>query len=759
MATIDGKLLSSLRVVDLREELEKRGLDKNGLKKDLVKRLEEYMVQNKAEGSDNDSEEPEVVEETKPEESVPPSVKIDTKLEENDIVKEYMMMRQSQFQSAIQEVEENKDKTEEKEEAATNSTRSRRKRGQSHGNSESEEPVKTKEKPLPVKAEKVKIKRDSDVGDKKEEVQKTPKKPVEKSAEKVVDKASEKIDDKPKSPAKPSVKTPEKNKEKEPVEKTVEKTVQKSEKPVQKSPEKPAQKSPEKSVQKSSEKPVQKSPKKLVQKSPEKPLQKTPEKSIEKAVEKPVKNPKESDKVVSKKSEDKKESVSDKSKSPEKSIQKPVEKKLEKPVEEKTEKKAKESIKKPVEEKTEKKAKESVKKPVEKVVEKQAEIETKIDDSFKDDEAVDEILVSENVTFDEKDKDDEIPPTEEKSSPSETTESATEKREPVTFRKMLRLGSQNEDRKKRKWGDSKKVKTGIDTKAVSSSELKDIIPDIKPVLEEIKHEEEEKQQHHKKSADQLPAEEEVEKTCETVEKMDQNESIEEGPEKPSNITDEQKELPKPIVEDPAKIQEKLAPISEKNKNNSRIVEIQNLVRPFTNNQLINLLKRTGSFDEAPGQDFWIDKIKSHALVKYSTASEAEETVMALDGVKWPSSNQKKLIVTFTTNEHFERQSKEAVSLTRGPTASAFDSSDRGQKRNARENSEDNANRKRPRRDSNEIEDNHRKRKISASKDEQPPQAKREAKSLEVLFNKTKTLPSIYWKPKEEPLKADTETVS
>ena len=743
MATIDGKLLSSLRVVDLREELEKRGLDKNGLKKDLVKRLEEYMVQNKAEGSDNDSEEPEVVEETKPEESVPPSVKIDTKLEENDIVKEYMMMRQSQFQSAIQEVEENKDKTEEKEEAATNSTRSRRKRGQSHGNSESEEPVKTKEKPLPVKAEKVKIKRDSDVGDKKEEVQKTPKKPVEKSAEKVVDKASEKIDDKPKSPAKPSVKTPEKNKEKEPVEKTVEKTVQKSEKPVQKSPEKPAQKSPEKSVQKSSEKPVQKSPKKLVQKSPEKPLQKTPEKSIEKAVEKPVKNPKESDKVVSKKSEDKKESVSDKSKSPEKSIQKPVEKKLEKPVEEKTEKKAKESVKK----------------PVEKVVEKQAEIETKIDDSFKDDEAVDEILVSENVTFDEKDKDDEIPPTEEKSSPSETTESATEKREPVTFRKMLRLGSQNEDRKKRKWGDSKKVKTGIDTKAVSSSELKDIIPDIKPVLEEIKHEEEEKQQHHKKSADQLPAEEEVEKTCETVEKMDQNESIEEGPEKPSNITDEQKELPKPIVEDPAKIQEKLAPISEKNKNNSRIVEIQNLVRPFTNNQLINLLKRTGSFDEAPGQDFWIDKIKSHALVKYSTASEAEETVMALDGVKWPSSNQKKLIVTFTTNEHFERQSKEAVSLTRGPTASAFDSSDRGQKRNARENSEDNANRKRPRRDSNEIEDNHRKRKISASKDEQPPQAKREAKSLEVLFNKTKTLPSIYWKPKEEPLKADTETVS
>ena len=36
---VDGKPLSSLRVVDLKQELEKRGLSKSGTKKDLADRL------------------------------------------------------------------------------------------------------------------------------------------------------------------------------------------------------------------------------------------------------------------------------------------------------------------------------------------------------------------------------------------------------------------------------------------------------------------------------------------------------------------------------------------------------------------------------------------------------------------------------------------------------------------------------------------------------------------------------------------------
>lgn len=36
---INGKSLSSLRVVDLKEELEKRGLSKSGNKKELIEKL------------------------------------------------------------------------------------------------------------------------------------------------------------------------------------------------------------------------------------------------------------------------------------------------------------------------------------------------------------------------------------------------------------------------------------------------------------------------------------------------------------------------------------------------------------------------------------------------------------------------------------------------------------------------------------------------------------------------------------------------
>ena len=101
-------------------------------------------------------------------------------------------------------------------------------------------------------------------------------------------------------------------------------------------------------------------------------------------------------------------------------------------------------------------------------------------------------------------------------------------------------------------------------------------------------------------------------------------------------------------------------VSGKNKNKSCIVDIRNLARPFTNTQLIGLLKQTGSFDKST--HFWVDKAKSHAMVKYDRPQEAEATVQALDAVKWPSSNLKQLIVTLTSEDHFERQSKEPVSL-------------------------------------------------------------------------------------------------
>lgn len=43
---LDCRKLSELRVVDLRSELDKRGLDKSGVKKDLVERLQKVAYYN-----------------------------------------------------------------------------------------------------------------------------------------------------------------------------------------------------------------------------------------------------------------------------------------------------------------------------------------------------------------------------------------------------------------------------------------------------------------------------------------------------------------------------------------------------------------------------------------------------------------------------------------------------------------------------------------------------------------------------------------
>ncbi|XP_029609920.1 apoptotic chromatin condensation inducer in the nucleus-like isoform X3 [Salmo trutta] len=76
---------------------------------------------------------------------------------------------------------------------------------------------------------------------------------------------------------------------------------------------------------------------------------------------------------------------------------------------------------------------------------------------------------------------------------------------------------------------------------------------------------------------------------------------------------------------------------------SNIVHVCNLVRPFTLGQLKELLNRTGSVVE---EGFWIDKIKSHCYVTYSSTEEAVATRAALYGVKWPQSNPKVLSVDY-----------------------------------------------------------------------------------------------------------------
>ncbi len=337
---------------------------------------------------------------------------------------------------------------------------------------------------------------------------------------------------------------------------------------------------------------------------------------------------------------------------------------------------------------------------------------------------VDELLVSEPDPFEEP-----SPPAKEETKPQPEDDKASskdeeEKKEPIAFRKLNRVASKEpEERKKRTWGDSnKRSRNSSDDNtitAVSSSELKDIIPDIAPVVEEMKKKEEEAKLAKVVDNEKGDAPAEASGAeAEPLKKLD---------------------LPKPIVEDPADVQEKLAPVSQKNADQSTIVDVRNLVRPFTNKQLIDLLKRTGSFDEDKG--FWIDKIKSHAMVRYESAQQAEETVLALDGVKWPPSNLKKLIVSFSTPEVFDEQNQSQVSLRPLPKED--------KSRNKRERERDDDRRGRDRKDSEGQSSKRPRTESTRSEDGKAEEPKKEMKSLETLFNKTKATPSIYWMTRPE----------
>ncbi|KAJ8336532.1 hypothetical protein SKAU_G00377520 [Synaphobranchus kaupii] len=83
---------------------------------------------------------------------------------------------------------------------------------------------------------------------------------------------------------------------------------------------------------------------------------------------------------------------------------------------------------------------------------------------------------------------------------------------------------------------------------------------------------------------------------------------------------------------------------------TNIVHVCNLVRPFTLGQLKELLNRTGTVVE---EGFWIDKIKSHCYVTYSSTEEAVATRAALHGVKWPQSNPKFLSVDFCEQDELD----------------------------------------------------------------------------------------------------------
>merc|ERR1712029_766459 len=249
---------------------------------------------------------------------------------------------------------------------------------------------------------------------------------------------------------------------------------------------------------------------------------------------------------------------------------------------------------------------------------KDKEPERKVEDS-KDDNKEDESLILETAPDDtlvmEIDQNDIVTEeTETKPVQESEPEIPSEPGQVTSLRKFGGgAGGGNNEERKRGWGSSK-VTNGV---SISSDSLKDIVPDIKPLMSN------------------------TEAVIETEE--GETVSVESDP-----------EVAGPKVPDAVK-KEKDEPVKKKKRitltedeNETNFIVITNLTRPFTVKSFQEMLKRTGSIE-----DFWIDRIKSTCCVQFSSSDQASETKMALNGVAWPVGNPKTLKVAFTTEEQMK----------------------------------------------------------------------------------------------------------
>ena len=98
--TINGKPLSALRVVDLKVELEKRGLPKSGNKTDLIERLSHYLIRQAQNQNDFTGGSPSEGKDVGPG-AQPPNMSLSHGLTDNDFVRDYLKLRETQFASAL----------------------------------------------------------------------------------------------------------------------------------------------------------------------------------------------------------------------------------------------------------------------------------------------------------------------------------------------------------------------------------------------------------------------------------------------------------------------------------------------------------------------------------------------------------------------------------------------------------------------------------------------------------------------------------
>lgn len=314
--------------------------------------------------------------------------------------------------------------------------------------------------------------------------------------------------------------------------------------------------------------------------------------------------------------------------------------------------------------------------------------------------------------------------------------------------------------RKRKWISRKETEAFFPILSISTDSLKTIISNVEPVpLSDIK----------------LDSSSEIEEIC------NEGEQGEEISKNISTSTDEKNFAQPNVHVETTKHFKELStaencfssPSPSKNEE-SNILYITNLVRPFTILQLKSLLARTGKMKT---DGFWIDRIKSKCYVQYETEDEAIETRHALHGIRWPASNPKCLNVDFAKYEDMQKvvmSTKDDTKkiINEGPENSCNSGynkdekkskpirewdvgkngsqgankgiSEKGRNRECKdivENSEDVLYRGKTQRGKTQTNSNSSSARKQIKEADSPP-----LRLLDDLFRKTRTTPCIYWLP-------------
>ncbi|EZA48094.1 apoptotic chromatin condensation inducer in the nucleus isoform X2 [Ooceraea biroi] len=319
--------------------------------------------------------------------------------------------------------------------------------------------------------------------------------------------------------------------------------------------------------------------------------------------------------------------------------------------------------------------------------------------------------------------------------------------------------------RKRRWGTALSTDTAPSF-SISTDSLKALVPGAKPLpINEVrlsKDDDEDRDRH--RSNDKRHSSNDSTNDDKAIDESSQkNGAAKKGNGKVDNHIATRRKIS--IVKEMPHVKSPSPPASKP----TSILLIKNLVRPFTLNQIKELLSRTGTIVE---NGFWMDRIKSKCIVEYSNEDQAFETRQALHGISWPMSNPKKLHVEYATREDMEaaRESSKEQPIARKTEPLSSDSwqqdwgrdektnttkvtvvrewdlgkEDGQQHMREKEREKKEHDKKRRARSRSPALDTHLSapaRKFKKKEDDPPP-----AKLLDDLFRKTKATPCIYWLP-------------